>query len=129
MKLFYIFTILLVLIFGLIGYILFFNENSNNFVSIGVVKFKITNIFKNQSLEETAEVCKLLCRKDADSYCEKKRIIEINNVYVTGTCRSFARKNNVKGFEKCEDFCSTYDKSGTFCELNGKKDTNCDGII
>jgi hypothetical protein len=90
---------------------------------------KITNLFKKQAIEETAGACKLLCRKDADSYCKRKRTIEINNVYVTGTCRAFARNNNVKGFERCRGFCSTYDDSGTYCELNGEKDDNCDGTI
>lgn len=79
--------------------------------------------------QEIIKECDSLCRVDADAYCEQNRTIQANGVSVTGTCRSFSRKGNVPGFNKCEGFCKEYDKSGVFCYVNGEKDEDCDGII
>ena len=46
-----------------------------------------------------------------------------------GTCRGFSRKDNVEGFERCEGFCNSYDKSGAVCYVDGQEDSDCDGVV
>jgi hypothetical protein len=83
---------------------------------------------KPSAFTDVVETCNSLCEVDDVAYCEEKRTITINGVGVTGTCRAFA-KNGVGDVERCEGFCKYYPKSGTVCEVNGKKDNNCDGIV
>ena len=80
------------------------------------------------SYSGTAEECNSLCNVDKEAYCAQIRTISVNGNDVAGTCRAFSRKGNVPGFDKCEGFCTEYGK-GVFCEVNGEKDDNCDGII
>lgn len=84
---------------------------------------------ETEPIGDVIALCDSLCETDADSYCDERRDIEINEKAVTGTCRAFARNGNVDGFDKCEGFCVNFDKSGTFCTVDGQRDGNCDGIV
>ena len=81
------------------------------------------------SIAETISICDSHCRSDADSYCEEERVIEVNGNEVTGTCRAFAKKGNVDGFNRCQGFCASFDSSTTVCSVNGQMDQNCDGVV
>ncbi len=81
------------------------------------------------STEQVAELCNSLCENDSDLFCEEYRIITVREREVNGTCRAFSRKYNVRGFDRCERFCKSYDKSGTFCYVDGRKDIDCNGKV
>ena len=80
------------------------------------------------SNSDIMDECNSLCNINKEEYCAEARFISVNGTDVSGTCRAFSRKGNIAGFEKCEGFCTEYGK-GVFCEVNGEKDDNCDGII
>ncbi len=58
--------------------------------------------------EKVIETCDSLCNVDSEAYCLKKRTISVKGAALTGTCRSFSRKNSIPGFNKCEGFCKKY---------------------
>ena len=68
---------------------------------------------KSDNKAELIAVCDSLCENDADAYCSEMRTLYENGEETKGTCRGFARKGAVEGFNKCEGFCKEYDKSGT----------------
>ena len=80
-------------------------------------------------LSSVIAICNPLCRVDANAYCEMERTIEVGGVDVVGTCRAFSRKDNVDGFDKCEGFCKSFDKSGAKCSVDGEVDSDCDGVV
>jgi len=82
---------------------------------------------ETSGLSDVVGICNSLCEVDGDAYCEEKRTITINGLDVAGTCRAFA-KNSIGDIERCEGFCKYYPKSGTVCKVDGKTDSNCDGI-
>jgi hypothetical protein len=88
-----------------------------------------TTLAASISNPEVAQLCISLCQSDADAYCSQERTIVLNGNEVTGTCRAFAKKNNVDGFKRCQGFCSTYPKDTTRCKVDGKTDPDCDGIV
>ena len=78
---------------------------------------------------ETIEECNSLCySEDSEAYCNKTRTISINGVEVTGTCRAFSKTNNVEGFIRCKGFCTEYGRD-VYCEVDGKYNPGCDGIV
>lgn len=81
------------------------------------------------NMQDVIDTCDDLCGSDFDSYCEDERIIMINDVEVSGTCRAFAKKGNVDGFNRCQKFCKSSSTSFTVCNVDGVKDSNCDGKI
>jgi len=80
-------------------------------------------------LSVVIEECDSLCNNDEEAYCNQERTISIKGIEVSGTCRAFSKTNHVDGFNKCQGYCKFYDKAGTVCEVGGKTDENCDGVI
>jgi hypothetical protein len=76
--------------------------------------------------EETIAACDSFCQVDKDAYCQEQRSFE-DDALITGTCRAFAKKGHVEGFNRCESFCNTYPKSTTECSVEGARDSDCDG--
>ena len=54
--------------------------------------------------------CDSLCDVDDEAYCIQEMTIVVDEKEVNGTCRSFAKKGNVEGFNRCQEFCKKYGK-------------------
>jgi hypothetical protein len=80
------------------------------------------------TLPEIIDECNSFCGVDAYLYCEEQRTIEVSGIEITGSCRAFARQENVDGFSKCESFCKIYGRDSTICNVGGEADSNCDGF-
>ncbi len=60
--------------------------------------------------EDIIKECDSLCNSDADSYCKKERTVIVEDKEMVGTCRSFSKKGNIEGFNRCQGFCKSYGK-------------------
>ena len=81
------------------------------------------------TIEETITLCDAACNSDSSTYCVEERSIEIDGNEVSGTCRAFARKGLVDGFNRCQGFCKGVAGASTTCKVDGFPDANCDGVI
>ena len=61
----------------------------------------------------------------AEALTPARRVVIVNDVEITGTCRGFSKKNRVEGFERCPGFCKGVEFVN--CKVDGKDDFNCDG--
>lgn len=78
----------------------------------------------------TVQACDAICDVDVEAYCAEERVITINGVDITGTCRAFSKTGHIdEFFHKCEGFCEGRPESETICYINGETDSDCDGSI
>lgn len=83
-------------------------EEDNNIIETPAIEEPVEEVF---NLNDVIDTCNSLCRSDAQAYCSEERTIVVDGEELSGTCRAFAKKGAVEGFNRCQGFCQSFPKS------------------